>query len=182
MIVVPQEIPEILLIETDVHIDERGFFLETFNAQKFHEAGLPDQFQQDNHTGSRRGTLRGLHYQIRYAQGKLIRVLIGEIFDVSVDLRRSSSSFGQWVGKTLSADDHQVLWIPAGFAHGFYVLSEWAEVLYKVTDRYAPEWERTLLWNDPQVNIKWPLKPGEIPLLSERDSQGERLDEAEVYE
>jgi dTDP-4-dehydrorhamnose 3,5-epimerase len=182
MIVAPQKIPEVLLIDMEVHIDERGFFMETFHSQKFGEMGLPGRFQQDNHTGSRKGTLRGLHYQIRHVQGKLIRVLMGEIFDVSVDLRRSSSNFGQWVGRTLSADDHQLLWIPEGFAHGFLVLSEWAEVLYKVTDFYAPEWERTLLWNDPQLNIEWPLKEGEIPLLSDRDSHAKRLVEAEVFE
>jgi len=181
MIVIPLELPEILLLEPEVIVDERGFFLESFNARQFSNACLPDKFVQDNHTGSRRETLRGLHYQINHAQGKLVRVIIGEIFDVSVDLRLSSPTFGKWVGVTLSAEDHRQLWVPIGFAHGFYVLSDWAEVVYKVTDFYAPEFERTLLWNDPHIGIQWPLKTGKLPLLSRRDAGGKLLSEAELF-
>ncbi len=180
--ITPSKIPEVLLIEPEVHVDERGFFFETFQAMEFSDHGIPSTFVQDNHTGSRGGILRGLHYQIRRTQGKLVRVLIGDVFDVAVDLRRSSPTFGQWVGTTLSAEDHHQLWIPEGFAHGFYVLSEWAELLYKVTDYYAPEWDRTLLWNDPEVGIEWPIDEGKIPVLSEKDVNGKRLFEAEVFE
>lgn len=181
MIVIPLELPEILLLEPEVIVDERGFFLESFNARQFSNACLPDKFVQDNHTGSRRETLRGLHYQINHAQGKLVRVIVGEIFDVSVDLRLSSPTFGKWVGVTLSAEDHRQLWVPIGFAHGFYVLSDWAEVVYKVTDFYAPEFERTLLWNDPHIGIQWPLKTGKLPLLSRRDAGAKLLSEAELF-
>lgn len=181
MIVIPLELPEILLLEPEVIVDERGFFLESFNARQFSNACLPDKFVQDNHTGSRRETLRGLHYQINHAQGKLVRVIVGEIFDVSVDLRLSSPTFSKWVGVTLSAEDHRQLWVPIGFAHGFYVLSDWAEVVYKVTDFYAPEFERTLLWNDPHIGIQWPLKTGKLPLLSRRDAGGKLLSEAELF-
>lgn len=181
MIVIPLELPEILLLEPEVIVDERGFFLESFNARQFSNACLPDKFVQDNHTGSRRETLRGLHYQINHAQGKLVRVIIGEIFDVSIDLRLSSPTFGKWVGVTLTAEDHRQLWVPIGFAHGFYVLSDWAEVVYKVTDFYAPEFERTLLWNDPHIGIQWPLKTGKLPLLSRRDAGGKLLSEAELF-
>ncbi len=181
MIVIPLELPEILLLEPEVIVDERGFFLESFNARQFSNACLPDKFVQDNHTGSRRETLRGLHYQINHAQGKLVRVIVGEIFDVSVDLKLSSPTFGKWVGVTLSAEDHRQLWVPIGFAHGFYVLSDWAEVVYKVTDFYAPEFERTLLWNDPHIGIQWPLKTGKLPLLSRRDAGGKLLSEAELF-
>jgi len=176
------EIPEIRLIEPDVYVDNRGFFIETFQSRKYADFGLSEQFLQDNHTGSRKGTLRGLHYQVRQAQAKLIRVTVGEIFDVAVDLRRSSGTFGRWVGIPLSADDHQQLWIPRGFAHGFLVLSEWAEVEYKVTEFYAPEWERTLLWNDPEINIGWPLKENQSPILSEKDSTGKLLADADLFE
>ncbi len=182
MKIIHLEIPEVLLIEPDVFIDNRGFFIETFQAKKYAEFGLPEQFVQDNHTGSRKGTLRGLHYQIRQTQAKLIRVTVGEIFDVAVDLRRSSRTFGKWVGIPLSAEEHQQLWIPEGFAHGFLVMSEWAEVEYKVTDFYVPEWERTLLWNDPEINIKWPLEKDQIPILSEKDSNGKVLMYADCFE
>jgi dTDP-4-dehydrorhamnose 3,5-epimerase len=137
-------------------------------------------FVQDNHSGSQRGTLRGLHYQVRQAQGKLIRAVVGEIYDVAVDLRRRSPTFGRWVGMSLSAQNKLQLWVPPGFAHGFCVVSDWAEVVYKVTDYWAPEWERTLLWNDPQLAIPWPLRGA--PLLSPKDAQGKPLKEAEVYE
>jgi dTDP-4-dehydrorhamnose 3,5-epimerase len=182
MLFEPTTIPEIILITPQVHGDDRGFFMETYQAQRFGAAGLPFIYVQDNHSGSQHGTLRGLHYQIRQAQGKVVRVLVGEIFDVAVDLRRWSATFGQWVGLELSAKNKAQLWVPPGFAHGFYVISEWAEVGYKATDYYAPEWERTLLWNDHTMNITWPIPAGEEPILSPKDRQGKLLAEAEVYE
>jgi dTDP-4-dehydrorhamnose 3,5-epimerase len=182
MKIIPTCLPEVILIEPQVFGDERGFFMETYQAQKFAEAGLPTTFVQDNHSRSRQGTLRGLHYQIRQTQGKLMRVTIGEVFDVAVDIRRSSPTFGQWVGTVLSAQNKQQLWVPPGFAHGFYVSSEWAEVLYKTTDFYAPEWERTILWNDPDLGIVWPLNGGLPPVLSAKDTQGKPLREAEVFD
>jgi dTDP-4-dehydrorhamnose 3,5-epimerase len=178
----PTEIPEVVLIEPRVYGDERGFFMETFHAARFAEQGIPVDFVQDNHSGSGQGTLRGLHYQLRQAQGKLIRVVAGEVFDVAVDLRRSSPTCGRWVGQTLSAINKQQLWIPPGFAHGFYVTSAWAEVVYKATDFYAPEWERTLLWNDAQLGVDWPLIHGELPVLSAKDANGSPLAEADFYE
>jgi dTDP-4-dehydrorhamnose 3,5-epimerase len=178
----PLEIPEVVLIEPRVFADERGFFLESYHKARFLDAGIQADFVQDNHSGSRRGSVRGLHYQLRQAQGKLVRVIFGEAFDVAVDLRRSSHTFGRWVGARLSAEMKNQLWIPAGFAHGFCVLSEWAEVLYKATDYYAPQWERSLLWNDGDVGIVWPLPPGLEPLLSEKDRQGTPLVQAEVYD
>jgi dTDP-4-dehydrorhamnose 3,5-epimerase len=175
-------IPGVLLIQPKLYEDTRGFFMETYHAQRFIEVGLPTSFVQDNHSGSRQGILRGLHYQIRQPQGKLVRVVAGEVYDVVVDLRRSSPAFGHGEGTLLSAENKRQLWIPAGFAHGFYVLSEWAEVVYKTTDYYAPEWERTLLWNDPALGIKWPLIGGRPPTLSEKDARGKLLNEAEVYD
>jgi len=175
-------IPDIILIEPRVFGDERGFFMETYHARKFEELGIPDRFVQDNHSGSYRGTLRGLHYQIHRTQGKLVRAVVGEVFDVAVDLRRSSTTFGHWVGENLSAENKRQLWVPPGFAHGFYVLSDWAEVLYKVTDFYAAEWDRTLIWNDPKVGITWPIEDGESPILSAKDAQGNTLDETEVFD
>lgn len=182
MLFEPTLIPEVIQITPQVHGDERGFFMETYQAQRFGAAGLPFIYVQDNHSGSQHGTLRGLHYQIRQAQGKIVRVVVGEIYDVAVDLRRWSATFGKYVGLTLSAQNKIQLWIPAGFAHGFYVLSEWAELVYKATDYYAPEWDRTLLWNDPTLNIPWPIPPTEEPVLSLKDKQGRILAEAEVYE
>jgi dTDP-4-dehydrorhamnose 3,5-epimerase len=155
--------------------------METYQQKIFAEHGITAQFVQDNHSGSRRGTLRGLHYQIQQAQGKLVRAVAGEIFDVAVDLRRSSPTFGQWVGEILSAENKRQLWIPPGFAHGFYVLSDWAEVVYKATDFYAPQWDRTLLWNDPQVGIDWPLMDGADLLISDKDRAGLTLAQAETY-
>ncbi|MBE9480023.1 MAG: dTDP-4-dehydrorhamnose 3,5-epimerase, partial [Chloroflexi bacterium] len=140
----PTSIPDVLLIKPQVFTDDRGFFLETFRSNEFEQAGIAQPFVQDNHSGSKQGILRGLHYQIHQAQGKLVRALVGEVFDVAVDLRKHSATFKNWVGYHLTADSKDQLWIPPGFAHGFYVLSEWAEVTYKVTDYYAPEWERTL--------------------------------------
>lgn len=174
-------LPGVLIVEPQVFEDERGYFMEAFNADRYAEEGMAGDFVQDNHSGSRQGVLRGLHYQIRRPQAKLVQVTAGEIFDVAVDLRRSSDTFGQWVGVELSAGNRRQLWIPPGFAHGFYTLSEWAEVSYKVTDYYAPEWERTLLWNDPEVGIDWPLIDGQPPIISKKDAEGVPLSEAETY-
>ena len=176
------DIPEIVIIEPHVFEDSRGFFMETYQAQKFAQAGIGFNFVQDNHSLSSQYTLRGLHYQIRHAQGKLVRVVAGEIFDAAVDLRRSSSTFGKSIGILLSAQNKRQLWIPPGFAHGFYVVSEWAEVLYKATDFYDPTAERAILWNDPTLNVPWPIPPGELPTLSPKDLAGKLLPEAEIYE
>jgi dTDP-4-dehydrorhamnose 3,5-epimerase len=177
----PLAIADVVHIEPRVLADARGFFVESYRKEQFQAAGVGADFVQDNHSGSKRGSLRGLHYQIRHAQGKLVRLVAGEAYDVAVDLRRSSSTFGRWVGVHLTADRKDQLWIPPGFAHGFYVLSEWAEVLYKTTDYYAPEWERSLLWNDPALGIQWPIPDGQQPLLSEKDRKGFPLVEAETY-
>jgi len=177
----PTSIPEILLIEPRLFGDERGFFMETYQYEKFAAAGIQAQFVQDNHSGSRQGTLRGLHYQVWQVQGKLVRVIAGEVFDVAVDLRRSSPTFGKWAGARLSAQNKLQLWIPPGFAHGFYVLSEWAELAYKTSDYYDPEAERSLLWNDPQLGIQWPLLDGQTPILSDRDARGLPLAEAQTF-
>jgi dTDP-4-dehydrorhamnose 3,5-epimerase len=176
------DIPDVVLLEPQVFYDARGFFMETYHARKLSELGITAQFVQDNHSRSQRGTLRGLHYQIRQAQGKLLRVVNGEIFDVVVDLRRRSPTFGQWTGAILSADNKRQLWVPPGFAHGIYALSETVDLIYKITDYYAPEWERTLLWNDPQINIAWPLIDGQLPVLSAKDAQGRPFAQAEVFE
>ncbi len=181
MQIIQTAIPEILILQPTVRGDERGFFMETYRANKFSELGLPTQFVQDNHSGSRQGILRGLHYQIRQAQAKLVRVVAGEVFDVAVDLRKTSATFGQWVGARLSNQNKHSIWIPAGFAHGFYVLSEWAEIVYKATDYYAPEWERSLLWNDPDLGIEWPLIPAQPPQLSSKDANGVPFKDAETY-
>jgi dTDP-4-dehydrorhamnose 3,5-epimerase len=175
-------IPDVLVFTPKVVGDKRGFFLETFRSDVFARSGIAGPFVQDNHSGSQQGILRGLHYQIRHGQGKVVRVVVGEVFDVAVDLRRSSATFGRWVGVRLSAENKQQVWIPVGFAHGFYVLSDWAELIYKTTDYYAPEWERTLLWNDPALGIEWPLLDGRAPVLSEKDSHGKLLSEADVFE
>ncbi len=177
----PLDIPDVVRIEPQVYSDARGFFLESYHRQLFEQAGLPTEFVQDNHSGSARGVLRGLHYQIRQPQGKLVRLVVGEIFDVAVDLRRSSPSFGRWVGARLEAQRRDEIWIPPGFAHGFYVVSEWAEMYYKTTDYYAPEWERCLLWNDPQVGVEWPISADAPPILSDKDRQGSPLVLAEAY-
>jgi dTDP-4-dehydrorhamnose 3,5-epimerase len=180
MKVIETDIPDVLIIEPKVFGDERGFFYESFNAAAFEAAtGLKRSFVQDNHSKSQRGVLRGLHYQIQQPQGKLVRVVAGEVFDVAVDLRRSSPSFGRWVGTCLSAQNQRQLWIPEGFAHGFVVLSESAEFLYKTTDYYAPAHERSLLWNDPQLGIEWPFQ--EPPQLSQKDAAGKILSEAELF-
>ncbi len=178
----PALIPDVLLITPQLYGDQRGFFLETYNSKRYIEAGISAQFVQDNHSGSSQGVLRGLHYQIRQAQGKLVRVISGEIFDVAVDLRRSSPSFGKWSGQVLSAENKLQVWIPAGLAHGFYVLSDWAELVYKASDFYAPQWERTLMWDDPDIGIEWPLIAGHPAVLSEKDQHGTPLRQAELYD
>ena len=180
MKVTPTAIPDVLVIEPRVFEDERGFFLESFNEQAFKEkANISERFVQDNHSRSAKNVLRGLHYQIQQPQGKLVRVVVGEIFDVAVDLRRSSKYFGQWVSVKLSAQNKQQLWVPPGFAHGFLVVSEYCEVLYKTTDYYAPQYERSLLWNDPNIAIAWQLEAE--PILSGKDQAGKQLKDAEVY-
>ncbi|MFM8322196.1 MAG: dTDP-4-dehydrorhamnose 3,5-epimerase [Chloroflexota bacterium] len=175
-------IPGVIVIEPRLFGDERGYFMETYQAQRFAEAGIPDLFVQDNHSGSRQGILRGLHYQIRQPQGKLVRVVAGEVYDVVVDIRSSSPTFGCWVGETLSVGNRRQVWAPPGMAHGFYVVSEWAEVVYKTTDYYAPQWERTLQWNDPALGIPWPLVDAQPPILSAKDAVGLPLDQAELFE
>ena len=176
----PLAIPEVFLIEPAVFGDDRGFFFESFNQARFEAAiGRPANFVQDNHSRSAKGVLRGLHYQIQQPQGKLVRVVAGEVFDVAVDLRKSSPTFGQWVGEILSAENKKQLWIPEGFAHGFVVLSDSADFLYKTTDYWAPQYERCIVWNDPEVAIEWPLE--QTPLLSEKDKQGALLSAAELF-
>jgi len=173
-------IPDVLTIEPKVFGDSRGFFYESFNQKVFNEAtGLNVSFVQDNHSRSAKGVLRGLHYQIQQPQGKLVRVVKGAVFDVAVDIRKSSPTFGLWVGTELSEANHRQMWIPAGIAHGFLVLSSSAEFLYKTTDYYAPEYERCILWNDPALGIKWPIKSN--PQLSEKDKQGQLLVDAEIF-
>lgn len=181
MQVQPLAIPEVLLLTPRVFGDERGFFFESFNARAFREAtGLSLDFVQDNHSRSVRHVLRGLHYQVEQAQGKLVRVVQGEVFDVAVDIRRSSPTFGQWVGARLSAENKQQLWVPPGFAHGFLTLSESAEFLYKTTDYYAPAHERCIAWNDPEIGVDWPLE-GNTPQVSAKDAQGLSLASAELF-
>ena len=168
-----------LVLEPKVFADDRGFFLESYNEKAFREIGIPDRFVQDNHSFSKRGVLRGLHYQVERTQGKLVRVVSGKVLDVFVDLRRSSRTFGRWHGVRLSGENRHLAWIPAGFAHGFYVLSENAHVLYKANEFYFPELERTVLWNDPDLNITW--QNVEEPFLSEKDKKGKRLKDAELF-
>jgi dTDP-4-dehydrorhamnose 3,5-epimerase len=178
----PTSIPDVIIIEPQVFGDQRGFFMEIFQANKFAGGGIVANFVQDNHSGSTRGTLRGLHYQIRQSQGKLVRCIAGEVFDVAVDIRRSSPTFGQWVGCLLSAKNKLLLWVPPGFAHGFYVLSDWGELVYKTTDYYAPEWDRSILWNDPEIGIEWPIPVGEEPLLSKKDRDAKLLKDADLFD
>lgn len=176
----PLDIPDVVLFEPKVFGDERGFFYESFNQKVFEEAvGRPVQFVQDNHSRSVKGVLRGLHYQIQQPQGKLVRVTHGEVFDVAVDLRKSSTTFGRWVGVYLSAENKSQLWIPEGFAHGFIVISESAEFLYKTTDYWAPEHERSLVWNDSAIAIRWPY--AQQPTLSAKDANAVNLENAEVF-
>lgn len=177
---VPLSIPEVILIEPKVYGDDRGFFMETWQRRFFAEHGIDAEFVQDNHSLSAKGILRGLHYQVRHIQGKLVRVVAGEVFDVAVDIRPGSSTFGQWVGAHLSAENKHMMWVPPGFAHGFYVMSDSAVFLYKCTDYYAPEHERCIIWNDPDLDIRWPLV--NPPILSGKDAQGGCLVDAELPE
>jgi dTDP-4-dehydrorhamnose 3,5-epimerase len=181
MTIIPTEIPDVLVVEPRVFGDDRGFFFESFNLRAFHEmTGISPVFVQDNHSRSAKHVLRGLHYQIQQPQGKLVRVVSGEVFDVAVDLRRSSATFGKWVGMILSAENKRMAWIPTGFAHGFIVLSDWADFLYKTTDYYVQQHERTIAWNDLELNIRWP-KDGAEPILSAKDRAGQPFRQAEVY-
>ena len=179
MQLIPTTLKDVVILEPKVFGDERGFFLEAYNEATFRALGLPTRFVQDNHSGSRKGVLRGLHYQLKQPQGKLVRALRGEIFDVAVDLRQDSAQFGQWFGLVLSAENRRMLWVPPGFGHGFLVLTEFAEVSYKATELYAPAFERSILWNDPAIGIDWPL--GGEPTLSEKDKAGSLLVYAETY-
>jgi dTDP-4-dehydrorhamnose 3,5-epimerase len=172
-------IPGTIIVDPDVFGDERGFFLESFNEREMHRIGIDAHFVQDNHSRSRRNVLRGLHYQIMQPQGKLVRAVRGAIFDVAVDLRRDSVSFGKWVGVELSEENKRMLWLPPGMAHGFVVLSESADLLYKATDYYAPEFERTILWNDPDLGIEWPVNDDLI--LSAKDKAGKAFRKADIY-
>ena len=181
MNVTPTAIPDVMAIDPKVFGDDRGFFLESFNSRVFcQQTGVETEFVQDNHSRSRQGVLRGLHYQIQQPQGKLIRAVIGDIFDVAVDIRQGSPTFGKWVGELLTAKNKKQLWIPPGFAHGFLVRSDVAEVLYKTTDYYAPQHERSILWNDPDIGIDWQLGDLE-PLLSNKDREGKLLKDADVF-
>jgi dTDP-4-dehydrorhamnose 3,5-epimerase len=181
MKVVTTSIPDVLIIEPSVFGDARGFFYESFNEHRFAElTGIDTRFVQDNHSRSAKNVLRGLHYQIRQPQGKLVRVVAGEVFDVSVDIRKGSNTYGQWFGVHLSADNKRQIWVPPGFAHGFVVTSESAEVVYKTTTYWAPEHERSILWNDPDIGIDWPIQ--DAPLLSAKDMNGKSFAEAQVFE
>lgn len=182
MKILTSELPDILWVEPDIHRDDRGLFFELFNQARFQQAGLDLRFVQDNISHSIGGVLRGLHYQIDQPQGKLVAVLRGRIFDVAVDLRRRSKTFGRWAAADLNAGSHRMIWIPPGFAHGFYTLSDQATVLYKVTEYYAPGKERTLLWNDPQLAIDWPIGNGASVTLSDNDRAGQPLARCDVYE
>jgi dTDP-4-dehydrorhamnose 3,5-epimerase len=181
MKIVPTHIPDVKIIEPRVFGDARGFFMESWNRRVFAEAGIDADFVQDNHSRSAQWTLRGMHYQIQHPQGKLVRVLAGEVYDVAVDLRRSSPTFGRWVGVTMSDANHRMLWVPPGFAHGFIALSAVADFAYKTTDYWHPEFERVLHWRDPQLGIDWPLPEGVRPLIAERDDRAEGLGGVETY-
>jgi dTDP-4-dehydrorhamnose 3,5-epimerase len=176
------QIPDVVVIDPVVFEDERGFLMETWQAARFRDAGIDATFVQDVHSRSAKGVIRGLHYQIERAQGKLIRVIRGDLFDVAVDLRRSSPTFGQWVGETLSAGNRRLMWVPAGFAHGFMVLSEYAEIEYRMTDYHSPEHGRSIVWDDPDIGIDWPRIDGHEPTLSPKDMDGVSLKDAETYE
>lgn len=181
MIFSPTRVPDVVMIEPSVFGDSRGFFMETWRESAFAKSGINAKFVQENHSKSARGVLRGLHYQLQQAQGKLVRVVSGEVYDVAVDIRRSSPTFGQWVGVILSAENKRSLWVPPGFAHGFYVMSESAEFIYRCTDYYAPAHERSISWNDPELAIDWPIPAGATPSLSAKDQAGAALVAAEVY-
>lgn len=181
MIFLPTQLPEVIQIQPSVYEDERGFFMEVYQNKLYYEAGIPFEFVQDNHSSSKKSVLRGLHYQISHTQGKLVRVVVGEIFDVAVDLRQSSPNFGQWVGFNLSAENKTLLWIPPGFAHGFYTQSERADVVYKTTDYFDPAGERCIRWDDPNLAISWPISEGERPIVSQKDQAGSYFRDAEVF-
>ena len=178
---VPTAIPDVVIVRPKVFGDSRGFFLETWEERKFAAGGLNMHFVQDNHSRSSRGVLRGLHYQMVQPQGKLVRVVTGAVYDVAVDVRRSSPTFGKWVGVELSEENHQMLWVPPGFAHGFLVLSERADFVYRCTDFYLPQAERTILWSDPDLNIDWPIPAGTQPTVSPKDVVGKRFKDAEPF-
>lgn len=181
MIVFTTRLPDVKILRPQVFGDDRGFFMETFRDSEFREKVADVTFVQDNHSRSAKGVLRGLHYQIRHPQGKLVRVIAGEVFDVAVDIRRYSPDFGKWTGAVLSAKNKEMLWVPPGFAHGFYVLSDSAEFVYKCSDYYEPEHERVILWSDPAIDIQWPMEGKETPLLSPKDLAGVNLEGAEVF-
>jgi len=181
MKMIETDIPDVKIIQPTVFGDQRGYFMETWSQQNFSASGLEINFIQDNHSRSSQGILRGLHYQIKHPQGKLVRVVTGKVFDVAVDIRQDSSTFGQWVGVVLSDENHQMLWVPPGFAHGFYVMSEQADFLYKCTDIYAPEYERCIKWDDAEIGIEWPLMNKQQPLLSEKDKKGLNLSVADIF-
>ncbi|MBW2465923.1 MAG: dTDP-4-dehydrorhamnose 3,5-epimerase [Deltaproteobacteria bacterium] len=178
----PTKLPDVILVEPDVFGDNRGFFMETWHAEKFAKGGIVADFVQDNHSRSGQGILRGLHYQINNPQGKLVRVLNGEVFDVAVDLRKNSPTFGKWIGIHLSAENKKMLWVPPGFAHGFYVISPQADFFYKCTEFYTPENERAILWNDPDLAIDWPLVEGKKPVLAPKDEAALPFNEAEYFD
>ncbi|GLX77576.1 dTDP-4-dehydrorhamnose 3,5-epimerase [Thalassotalea insulae] len=181
MKIIDTNIADVKILEPKIFGDDRGFFLETFRAEWFKKNVADVSFVQDNHSKSSKGILRGMHYQIKNTQGKLVRVISGEVYDVAIDLRQSSPSFGQWFGTLLSAENKRQLWVPEGFAHGFYVTSQSAEFVYKCTDYYAPEYERSILWNDQELNINWPIKQSTPPILSAKDQIGELFKDAEYY-
>ncbi|MDF1521099.1 MAG: dTDP-4-dehydrorhamnose 3,5-epimerase [Brevefilum sp.] len=178
---IPTTIPDVIIIKPKVFTDDRGFFLESYKKQAFINAGITQEFVQDNHSSSQKATLRGLHYQITHAQGKLVKVVIGEIYDVAVDLRKSSPYYGKWVGAYLSAENKHQLWIPPGFGHGFFATTSQADVLYKATDYYDKQGERCILWNDPDLAIDWPIPNGHTPVISEKDASAPKFKEAEVF-
>ncbi|ALV91748.1 MULTISPECIES: dTDP-4-dehydrorhamnose 3,5-epimerase [Pantoea] len=182
MKIIDTEIPDVKILEPSVFGDERGFFMETWQQKKFEEQVSPRTFVQDNHSKSSKGILRGLHYQTENTQGKLVRVVAGEVYDVAVDMRKSSPTFGKWVGVYLSADNKRQLWVPEGFAHGFYVTSDSAEFVYKCTDYYNPQHEHSLLWNDSDLNIQWPISEGDTPALSAKDKVGTPLSHAVTFD
>jgi dTDP-4-dehydrorhamnose 3,5-epimerase len=181
MKIIDTDIEDVKLMEPQLFGDARGFFMETWRDDQFKELVADVSFVQDNHSKSTQGILRGLHYQIKHPQGKLVRVISGEVFDVAVDLRKGSPTFGRWTGVVLSSENRRLLWVPPGFAHGFYVMSEEAEFVYKCTDYYAPEYERAILWNDPALSIEWPLVDGKSPILSFKDEEGLSFNDSEVY-
>ena len=181
MKIIDTDIADVKIIEPAVYGDERGFFLESWNKESFEKNGLPTHFVQDNHSRSSQGILRGMHYQTEHTQGKLVRVTAGAVFDVAVDLRESSATFGKWVGVELSATNHRMLWVPEQFAHGFYVMTEYADFLYKCTDLYSPDHDQSMLWDDPEVEIEWPLVNGAAPILSEKDANAKSFADAPKF-